>query len=169
MATDTDTDYAFATKAIAGAGTYALGHNIWRCNFCYFVASTTTVFNVGAITVQAVGAANVFAVIDIGYSQSYCAAYTVPYQSAIYLDRVNGGIRGTSTGQLDGFFWYRPYGESPRLRFPFELQYGGLYFDDIDYLTKIPARTDLCPRIISSSANNLSAKISYRFVKVKEG
>jgi len=30
MATSTDTDYTMASKAVAGAGTYALGHNIWR-------------------------------------------------------------------------------------------------------------------------------------------
>jgi len=168
MATDTDLDYTFGTREIAGAGTYSLGHNIWRCNFMYFVASTTTVFNVGLITIRHTATpANVFATIEIGYSQSYCAAYTVPYNSSIYLDRVNGSVRGSATGSLDGFFYYKAYGESPRLRFPFELQFGTLYFDDIDYLVKIPSRTDIMPRIITSSANNLSAKISYRLIKVK--
>lgn len=168
MATETDLDYTFASKAVTGAGTYALGHNIWRCNFSYFVANTSTAFNVGAITIQSVGAANVFVLIDIGYSQSYCAAYTVPYNSSIYIDRISGSVRGSASGSLDGFFWYRPYGESPRLRFPFELQFGGIYFDDIDYLTKVPARTDIVPRIITASTNNLQGKINYRFVKVKE-
>jgi hypothetical protein len=77
-------------------------------------------------------------------------------------------MRGITSGSLDGFFYYKPFGESPRLRFPFELQYGTLYFDDVDYLVKIPERVDLMPRIITSSANNLVAKISYRFIKVKE-
>ncbi len=168
MATATDTDYTFATKAITGAATYSLGHNIYRCNFAYFVSSSTTAFNAGDITVQGTGGTNVFAVIGAGYSQSYCAAYTVPYQSSIYLDRISGNMRGSATGSLDGFFWYRPNGESPRLRFPFELQYGGIYFDDIDYLVKIPALTDIVPRITTSSTANLQAKISYRFIKVKE-
>jgi hypothetical protein len=169
MATDTSTDYTFATKAVAGAGTYSLGHNIWRCNFAYFVANSTTAFNVGDITIRHTATpANVFVVIPTGYSQSFCSAYTVPFGSSIYLDTVRGNMRGSSTGSLDGFFWYRPFGESPRLRFPFELQYGGLYFDDIDYLVKVPARTDLIPRITTSSANNLQAKISYRFIKVRE-
>jgi len=48
------------------------------------------------------------------------------------------------------------------------LQFGTLYFDDVDYLTKIPAGTDIIPRIITSSVNGLSAKISYRFIKVKQ-
>lgn len=167
MATDTDLDYTFGTKAITGAGTYSLGHNIWRCNFMYFVASTN-VFNVGLMTIRHTATpANIFCTIIAGYSQSYCAAYTVPYNSAIYLDRVSGSVRGSTSGSLDGFIYYKAFGESPRLRFPFELQFGTLYFDDIDYLVKIPSRTDIMPRIITSSANNLSAKISYRLIKVK--
>lgn len=168
MASDTATDYTITTKAIAGAGTYSLGHNIWRCNFAYFVSSSATAFNAGNITIRnAVTTANIFCVIPTGYSQSYCSAYTVPYGSSIFLDRINGSLRGSNSGSLDGYFWYRSYNESPRLRFPFELQFGSLYFDDIDYLTRIPERVDFIPRIIRSSANNLEAKISYRFIKVK--
>lgn len=169
MASDTDTDYTFGSKAIAGAGTYTLGHNIYRSNFAYFVATTTTVFNVGLITLRHTATpTNIFWQIPIGYSQTYCAAYTVPFGSSIYLDRINGNVRGSASGTLDGFFWYKPYGESPRLRFPFELQFGGLFFDDIDYLVKIPQRVDIMPRILTSSANNLVGKISYRFIKVRE-
>lgn len=169
MASDTATDYTFGSKAIAGAGNYSLGHDIWRCNFAYFVASSSTAFNVGDITIRNNPTnANVFCVIPAGYSQSYCAAYTVPAGSAIYIDRFTGNLRGSATGSLDGVFWYRPYNESPRLRFPFELQYGTLYFDDVDYLIKIPARTDFIPRILVSSANNMVAKFSYRLIKVKE-
>ena len=54
MAADTDTDYTFGSKAVTGAGTYSLGHNIWRCNFAYFVNSSTTSFNAGNITVESV-------------------------------------------------------------------------------------------------------------------
>ena len=168
MATNTDTDYTFGTKAIAGAGTYALGHNIWRCNFAYFVSSSATAFNVGAITIRnTVTTTNVFCVIDAGFSQSYCSAYTVPFGSSVYIDRFNGNIRGATNGSLDGYIWYRGYQESPRLRFPFELQFGTLYFDEVDYLIRIPERTDIIPRIVTASANNLTAKFSYRILKVK--
>ena len=169
MATDTDLDYTFATKAVTGAGTYSLGHNIWRCNFAYFVKNSTTALNAGDITIRHTATpTNVFCVIPTGYGQSFCAAYTVPFGSSIYIDRFTGNLRGSATGSLDGVFWYRPYGESPRYRFPFELQYGTLYFDDVDYLIKVPARTDMIPRILTSSANNLVAKFSYRLIKVKE-
>jgi hypothetical protein len=169
LASSTSTDYTAASKAITGAGTYALGHNIYRCNFSYFVSSSPTAFNAGAITIRnTVTTANIFAVIDAGYSQSYCAAYTVPFGSDIYIDRFGGNMRGSATGSLDGFMWYRPLNESPRLRFPFELQYGTLYFDDVDYLIKIPQQVDIIPRITASTANNLAVKFSYRIIKVKQ-
>lgn len=168
LASPTSTDYVMGSVVVAGAGTYPLGHNIWRSNFSYFVSSNPAVFNVGTITIQNTPTvANIFTVIPTGYSQSYCAAYTVPYGSSVYLDRINGSVRGSVSGSLDGFFWYRPYGESPRLRFPFELQFGSLYFDDIDYLVKIPQQVDIVPRILTASVNNLSAKVSYRIVKIK--
>lgn len=168
MATDTDLDYTFRTKEIAGAGTYSLGHNIWRCNFMYFVSSSPTVFNVGKMTIRHVATpANIFVTIEVGRSQSYCAAYTVPYLSSAYIDRWQGAMRGGTSGSSDGFVYYRAYGESPRLRFPYELQFGSLYFDDVDYLIKIPSRTDFIPRILNNSANNLIAKFSYRLIKVK--
>jgi hypothetical protein len=168
MATDTDLDYTFASKAVTGAGTYTLGHDIWRCNFAYFVKNSTTALNAGDITVRHTATpTTIFCVIPAGFSQSYCAAYTVPYGSSIYIDRFSGNLRGSATGSLDGVFWYRPFGESPRYRFPFELQFGTLYFDDVDYLIKVPERTDMIPRILTASANNLVAKFSYRLIKVK--
>lgn len=169
MATDTDTDYTIGSVSVTGIGTYALGHNIWRCNFAYFVNTGTPAnLNAGDITVRHTATpTNVFCVIPTGYSQSFCAAYTVPYGSSVYVDRFSGNMRGSSTGSLDGVFYYKPYGESPRYRFPFELQYGTLYFDDVDYLIRIPERVDFIPRILVSSANNLAVKFSYRLLKVK--
>lgn len=168
LASSTDTDYSFGSKAITGAGTYALGHNVWRCNFMYFIASSATATNVGTITMRnTVTTTNVFVVIPIGYGQSYCTAYTVPAGSSVYIDRVTGSLRGSTSGSLDGAFYYRDSTSGGyRLRFPFELQYGSLYFDDMDYLVRIPAGVDIIPRIISASTNNLQAKFSYRILKV---
>lgn len=168
MATNTDTDYTFGSKAVAGAGTYALGHNIWRCNFAYFVKNSDTLLNAGNITVRSVGAANVFCQIPTGCGQSFCGAFTVPYNSSVLIDRISGTMRGSATGVLEGFFWVRPFGESPRYRFPFELQFGVLFFDDIDYLIRLPARTDLIPRVTYSSANNQSCRFNYRLIRIKE-
>jgi len=169
LASPTSTDYVFGSKAIAGAATYALGHNIWRCNFAYFVSSSATGFNAGDITIRNTPTtANIFVTIPAGFSQSYTAAYTVPYGSSIYMDRITSMVRGSTSTSMDGFFWYRPYGESPRLRFPFEVQFGQLYFDDIDYLVKIPERTDIIPRItVSSSASASEVEVTYRFLKIK--
>lgn len=168
MATDTDLDYTFGSKAITGAGTYSLGHNIWRCNFMYFVSSSSTSFNAGKMTIRHTATpANIFVTIDANRSQSFCAAYTVPYNSSVFIDRWQGAVRGSTSGSLDGFIWYRDYNGSPRYRFPFELQFGSLYFDDVDYLIKIPSRTDFVPRILNTSANLLTAKFQYRLIKVK--
>lgn len=164
----TATDYVISSKAVTGAGTYSLGHNIRRCSFAYFVSSSATDFNLGTITVRhSTTTTNIFCQILTGYSQSYCAAYTVPYGSSAYFDRLQGAVRGNTTANLEGFIWYRPYGESPRLRFPFVLQFGSMYFDDIDYLIRIPERTDIMPRITFSSGNNIACQYSYRIVKVK--
>lgn len=167
MESASSTEYTSASKAIAGAGSYALGHNIYRCNFAYFESTDKAVFNVGLITIRnTVTTANVFVQIPIGYSQSYTAAYTVPAGNSIYLDRMSGSLHGTTTATQNGFFWYRPYGSSPRLRFPFVLQQGALYFDDVDYLIRVPALTDFIPRITVSTANNISSQFSYRIIKV---
>jgi len=165
LASATSTDYVFASKEVAGAGNYDLGHDIYRCNFAYFVGSAT---NVSKITIRhKTTTSNIFVTIDANIGQSYCAAYTVPFGSAIYIDRISGVVRGSATGSLDGYFWFRSFGESARLRFPFELQFGSLYFDDVDYLVRIPQQVDIMPRIVTSSANNLTAKISYRLLKIK--
>lgn len=168
LASSDDLDYSFFTLQINGAGTYNLGINIWRSNFAYFIAANGTSFNVGNIQLRhRTTTANVFWNIDAGRSQTYCNAYTTPKNASAYIDRITGNLRGSASGSLDGYFFYKPLGESPRLRFPFELQFGSLYFDDVDYLIKIPQQVDIMPRIVTSSANNLVAKLSYRFILVK--
>lgn len=168
MASDTDTDYTFGSIQINGAGTYSLGHNIWRCNYAIY-SGTSRNINAGNITIRqsSPNTSVVFCRIDAGIGQSYCAAYTVPYGSKVFLDRLSGSVRGGVSGSLEGYLYYKPYNESPYLRFPFELQFGGLYFDDIDFLVVIPERVDFIPRITASSGNGLFAKMSCRFVKVK--
>lgn len=169
MASSTDTDYTFGAAAVNGTGTVALGHNIWRCNYAYFVKSgSTTALNVGDITIRqsAPNTTVVFCVIPATLGQTFCAAYTVPFGSSVYLDRVQGNVKGSTSASVEGYFWYRPFGESPRMRFSFELQYGTLYFDDIDYSIKIPALTDIVPHVTVASANNLGVKFTYRLVKV---
>jgi hypothetical protein len=163
-------DYVFASINVTGAGTYALPHNIWRCNFAFFEEKTNTNFNVGAISIrQTATPANVFCVIPAGLSQSACAAYTVPKGSQVFIDRITGGLRGATSGSMDCYFYFKPYLKSPRLRFSFELQFGTLYFDDSDYTIRIPELVDIVPRVTFSSTNNLVARVSYRIVKYSNG
>ena len=164
MATASDKNYTFASIAVSGAGNYALGHNVYRCNFMYFVASTN-VFNVSIITMRETATpTNIFVTIPVGLSQSYCAAYTVPFGATAYIDRITTNLRANTSGSCDGYFYFKPATESARYRFPHEYNNQYVYFDDVDYLISIPSLTDIVPRITFASANNLVAKISYRLI-----
>ena len=167
LASDLDEDYTFGSVNVAGAGTYNLGHNIWRCNYMLFVGSTgnmnTSIISIG----QAVTTANIFATISANQGQSFCAAYTVPKGHTAYIDRVTGNIRGGTSASADMYFWWRRNGQSPLLRIPFTLNFGSSYFDDVDYLVEVPELTDIIPRCTFSSTNNVNIHVSYRLVKVK--
>ena len=65
------------------------------------------------------------------------------------------------------YFWWRRNGQSPLLRLPFTLNFGSFYFDDVDYLVEIPELTDIMPRCVLCTANNVSVHVSYRILKVK--
>lgn len=168
LAASTDTEYTFGSKAITGAGNYDLGHNIYRCNYAYFDSGSA--INVSEIKIRhKVTTTNEFVYINAGEGQSFCAAYSVPSGSSAYVDRITGSIRGGNSGaSVDAFFYYKVNGKSPILRFPFVINFGGLYFDDVDYLIKIPELTDIVPRITASVNNNTIVHISYRVVKVIE-
>ena len=58
-------------------------------------------------------------------------------------------------------------GQSPLLRLPFTLNFGSFYFDDVDYLVEIPELTDIMPRCVLCTVNNVSVHVSYRILKVK--
>jgi len=167
LESSTSTDYVFGSIAISGAGNYDLGHNIYRCNYALFVGASN--INVGNITVRhKVTIANIFCILVAGDGQTFCSAYTVPQGHTAYFDRITGSIRGGNTGATaDCFFWWRRQGQSPILRIPFVLNYGTLYFDDIDYLIEIPAGTDIIPRVKFVTNNNTTVHVSYRIVKVK--
>jgi hypothetical protein len=136
----------------------------------FFISTNPIGTNTGNIRIHNTPTTtNVFCEILSGYGQSYCSAYTVPKNSAVYLDRITGSLRGSASGSLDGFFWYRDsINGGYRLRFPFELQYGSLYFDDVDYLIRVPGGVDFVPRLLFASTQNLQAKISYRVVKIEK-
>jgi len=168
MASNTDTDYTLGSVAVAGAGTYALGHNIFRGNYAYFDSGAGGAVNVGDITVRNTPTTtNVFCIISATQGQSFCAAYTVPFNATSYIDRLVGNIRGGTTTSADAFMWWRRSGSSPVLRIGFTLNFGTLYFDDIDYLIQIPALTDLVPRVTYVSANNSNVQVGYRLITIK--
>jgi len=169
LASDTSTTYVTASVTLNGTAPVSLGHNVWRCNFMFYDSGNDTTFNLGTISLYHTATpTNIFCTIRPSYSQSFCSAYTVPFGYKGYIDRITANVRGSAAASIDGFFWWRPFGLSPRLRQAFNASFGSLYFDDIDYLFQIPARTDLIPRITFASANNLEVQTSYRLVLVKD-
>lgn len=168
LAESTSTDYVFTSVAVSGPGTYALGHNVFRCNFMFFVASTRNTTNAGLITMQRTATpATTFCVISVGIGQSYCSAYTIPPTQESYLDRITGVIRGGTSASADGYFYFADYTTGYRLRYPFTVNFGGIYFDDSDFMDSIGGGVDIIPRIIAST-NNTEVGISYRVMQVKE-
>jgi hypothetical protein len=168
LATEDDLDYTFAQVTLNGTTPVSLGHNIFRCNFAFYESGGTTP-NVGNITIRSNPTPSiVFVSVPPEYGQSYCSAYSVPKGSSVYIDRITASVRGSASGSVDGVFYYKTFQGSPRYRFPFEMSFGTLYFDDMDYNVKIPEKVDIMPRIIFASANNLSVKASYRILKVKK-
>lgn len=168
LATADDLDYSFGSVTLNGTTPVSLGHNIFRCNFAYYESGGTNA-NIGDITIRFTATpSTVFVSVPANYGQSYCAAYSVPKGSSVYIDRITASVRGATSGSVDGVFYYKSFTGSPRYRFPFEMSFGSFYFDDMDYNVKIPQQVDIIPRIVFSSANNLSVKASYRILKVKE-
>jgi hypothetical protein len=167
LASNVDTDYTLGSKAITGAATYALGHNIFRCNFAYFVGASGAI-NAGDITVRNTPTTtNIFCIIPANYGQSYCSAYTVPYGATAFLDRITANVRGATSATADLFLWWRSNGASPRLRLPMTVTTGASFFDDIDYLFPVPALTDIIIRCTNVSANNTNLQSTYRLVTVR--
>jgi len=168
MESPTDTTYQFASIAISGAGTYSLGHNVWRSNYMFFTNASTT--NVDNISMRLTASpSSIFGVILATHGQTFNSAYTVPQGHSVFFDRITGSIRGGNVGAYaDCFFYYKEQGKSPILRLPFTLNFGSIYFDDVDYLIKFPAGTDFIPHIETVGNNNTSIHISYRILKVKE-
>lgn len=167
LATADDTDYTFGSVTLNGTTPVSLGHNIYRCNFAYYESGGTNP-NVGEILIRFTATpSTIFLDVPVGYGQSYCSAYSVPAGSDVYIDRVTASVRGSTSGSVDGVFYYKSFTGSPRYRFPFEMSFGSFYFDDMDYNVRVPEKTDIIPRITFSSANNLSVKVSYRIIKVK--
>lgn len=168
METATDESYSFGSVAISGAGTYSLGHNIWRSNYMLFVGSGTS-FNAGNITLRHTATpANIFNVIKTGQGQTFNAAYTVPTGHEAFIEQFQGSIRGGNTGAYaDMFFYYRESGKTPLLRLPFTLNFGSSYTDSSKFLIRIPEKTDIIPRATQVGNNNTQIHISFRVLKVK--
>jgi len=166
LETPDDTDYSFGIIQLNGTTPVPLPDHIFRSNFGYYESGGANA-NVGVITVRhTANPSTIFFTIPATYGQSYCGAYSVPKNNNIFIDRITSSVRGSTSGSIDGLFYYKSFTGSPRLRFPFEASFGALYFDDVDYSIRVPEQIDMIPRVLFASANNLSVKLSYRLMQV---
>jgi len=132
------------------------GITAYRMHSARFEATTSTAFNVGTVTIRhATTTANIFCTMPIGTSQTYVAAYTVPYNAIGIVKRTFAYIYANTAGSIQGALWVREPNKGPRLRRPFscsntdnfeEQPYGGLILQGM---------TDISVRLTQVSANNL--------------
>ncbi len=169
LPTSDSTDYLFGSAVLNGTTPVNTGITAYRVNFAYYETTDPVAFNLGNLTIRwRTTTSVVFIEIPIGYSQSFCAAFTVPKGNTAYISKITGSIRGgTATAACDGFIWYRSFGKSPRLRSAFTLNQGSQYQDTVDNLFAIPEKVDFIPRIILGTVNNTVAQVSYRLILVK--
>jgi hypothetical protein len=166
LETPTSTAYVFGSVTLNGTTPVSLGHSVWRCNYMVYDHGDDTSFNAGVISLYHTATpSNIFCTIQVGQSQTFCAAYTVPYQSTAVIDWKAATVRGSTSGSIDTFLWWRPFGKSPYLRFSASVSFGARYFDPVDYLVVIPGRTDIMPRCTFASANNLNIQYEYRLLE----
>lgn len=126
--------------------------------------------NAGTITVRhATTEADVFLVMQIGYNQTNCAAYTIPAGYKGYLMSSFGTLRGTNTGTADCVFAIRNFGEVYRYRRPFTISPNFEHNEKLSIPIELAEKTDIIIRCLDTSANNLEISGSYDLILVQQG
>jgi hypothetical protein len=168
LASATSTVWQTGTVITTGLNTLT-GITAYRMHSARFEALTSTAFNVGTVTIRhATTTANIFCTMPIGTSQTYVAAYTVPYNAIGIIRRSFAYVYANTTGSVQGALWVREPSRGPRLRRPFscsdshsfeEMPYGGLV---------LPGMTDVSVRLTQVSANNLSVIAGFDIIIIPQ-
>lgn len=139
------------------------GGAMWRVHTGSYNTGSPTTFNVGTLTVRhATTTTNVFLVIEPGQSQSNCGAYTIPAGHTGYVQNISAAIRGPAASvRVDGSLWSRAFGVSPRLRRPFTASSDFAHVEPVVGGLLFAEKTDIIPRVMASSANNV--EVTYRY------
>lgn len=167
LATSDDTAYSTGTVTLTGTTSVSIG-NLYRVHTMSYNNSNATTFNAGTISIyETATPANVLQLIIPGVSQSNGAGFTMPAGSTGYISRYGGSILGGTASYVDGSFWIRGFGQSPRLRRPFTLN-ATPYSIELQGAIVIPAKADVIPRITGTSGNNLSVNFNYGIELVRD-
>ncbi len=125
--------------------------------------------NAGTVTVRhATTEANIFLVMQIGYNQTNCAAYTIPAGYKGYLMSSFGTLRGTNQGTADCVFAIRNFGEVYRYRRPFTISPNFEHNEKLVTPIELDQKTDIVLRCLETSASNLEISGSYELVLVSQ-
>lgn len=165
----TSTDWLTASVTLQGTTPVSFGVSGVRVHFAQYHSGTDTGFNAGEITVRhTTTTANVFCLIPIGTSQTNVTAYTIPAGHVGIIKRVFARLRGATTGQVDCALWVRDFGDSPRLRRPFNVSTNDGFDETIYGGLVVHGGADIVVRITSASANNLSVIAGYDLIQMKK-
>ena len=151
----TATAYLTATVTLNGLTPVDFGVSGIRVHSANYSDGTATGFNVGHITVRhKVTTSNVFLYMLPNSNQTYCSAYTVPFNCTGYIYSIFSQIQDGATGTIEGCLWTRLNGTGPRLRRNFVAAQGADYNSYLGGALSFPALTDIIIRVTSASANN---------------
>jgi len=169
LLTSSSTEYTSETITLSGTTPVTFTNQYYRIHTARYSSGSADTFNVGNIDVyNEADPTELFLQILAGKSQSYMGGFTIPAGSTGLIYNVKAQVKdGASAVNGDGSFWVRPYQGSPRLRRPIVVS--SLYESkDLEYAPIVlQEKTDVIPRIISLSNNNLFITISYNVLTKK--
>lgn len=151
------------TTAVTTTGQWQRLHSA----FVKSSGSSNQAFNDGTLTFRhTTTTANVFLSIIPGSNQSNYAVYTIPAGKVGIIKRYCSSIRRGTATSVDGAFWIRTDGDSPRYRRPFTLSQTSPLKQEPFGGNRFAAKTDIAPVVTASTANNVSVVFAFDIILI---
>lgn len=129
---------------------------------------TNSAFNAGTITIRyQTTTAYVFSVMPAGYNNTREGNYTIPAGYSALLMKIDAYVNLASSAVVYGEFYIRPFGVSPRLSRPFVASDSLQFTAELTGGLLLSEKTDIIPRVMSSSANNVPIYCVYELLLFK--
>lgn len=168
LPSSTSTEYLTGTATLNGTTPVNTGVTGYRMHTASYASGSATAFNLGTITIRhRTTTTNIFCAMPIGTSQTYVAAYTVPYGYTGYVKRLFCRVFNQVTGSVEGGLWVRSFGGSPRIRRPFSVSNTDAFEEYPFGGVSIPQQSDISIRIVSASTTNLEVIGGFDIMLIK--